>query len=74
MSWVTKIKTLVEKNDQPTDIVNIEELDSDDVPIRKRLAPGIAKRLKNIKGQAVGSSNAPSKSVRNKAIVDPTKR
>ncbi|XP_050895608.1 uncharacterized protein LOC127102254 [Lathyrus oleraceus] len=62
-----KDKNPVEKNDQPTDIVNIEELDSDDVPIGKRLAPGIAKRLKNIKGQAVGSSSAPSKSVRNKA-------
>lgn len=43
----------VEKNDQPTDIVNIEELDSDDVPIGHRLASGIAKRLKNRKGQAI---------------------
>ncbi|XP_050876094.1 uncharacterized protein LOC127079768 [Lathyrus oleraceus] len=60
--------------DQPTDIVNIEELASDDVPIGQILAPGIAKRLKNKKDQVVGSSNAPSKSVRNKASVGPTKR
>ncbi|XP_050914791.1 uncharacterized protein LOC127129696 [Lathyrus oleraceus] len=58
-----------EKNhtDQPTDIVNFEELDSDDIRIRKKLAPGIAKRLKNRKGQVVGSSNTPSKSARKKA-------
>ncbi|XP_050890997.1 uncharacterized protein LOC127096476 [Lathyrus oleraceus] len=60
--------------DQPTDIVNIEELDSDDVYIGKRLALGISKRLKNRKGQVVGSSNTPSKSVRNKTSVGPTKR
>ena len=66
-------KNLVEKNDQPTDIVNVEELDSDDVPIGQRLAPGIAKRLKKIKGQVVESSSTPSISVRNKASVGPTK-
>ncbi|KAI5399237.1 hypothetical protein KIW84_064569 [Lathyrus oleraceus] len=60
--------------DQPTDIVNIEELDSDDVPIGERLAPGITKRLKNKKGQVVGSSSAPSKSVWKNASVGPTKR
>ncbi|XP_050915846.1 uncharacterized protein LOC127130940 [Lathyrus oleraceus] len=65
------IKNLI---DQPIDIVNIEDLDSDDVPIGKRLAYGIAKRLKNRKGQVVGSSNAPSKSVIKKANVGPTKR
>lgn len=60
--------------DQPTDIFNIEELDSDDVPTRKILAPDIAKRLKNRKGQVVGSSNTPSKSVRKKASVGPIER
>ncbi|XP_050901687.1 uncharacterized protein LOC127108275 [Lathyrus oleraceus] len=35
---------------------------------------GIAKRLKNRKGQVVGSSNIPSKSVRKKANVGPTER
>lgn len=60
--------------DQPTGIVNIEELDSDDVHIGKRLAPGISKRLKNRKGQAVGSSNPPFKSVKNKASVGSIKR
>ncbi|XP_050914639.1 uncharacterized protein LOC127129517 [Lathyrus oleraceus] len=60
--------------DQPNDIVNIEELDSDYVPIGKRLSPGIAKRLKNKKGQVVWSSSTPSKSFRKKANVGPTKR
>lgn len=41
-----KDKNPVEKNDQPTDIVNVEELDFDDVPIVQRLAPGITKSLK----------------------------
>ena len=31
----------VEKKDQPTDIVYIEDLDSDDVPISQRLDPGV---------------------------------
>ncbi|XP_050887278.1 uncharacterized protein LOC127092446 [Lathyrus oleraceus] len=65
-----KDKNLV---DQPTYIINIEELDSDDVSIGQRLAPGIAKRLKNRKDQAVGSSNTPSKFVRKKDNVGPTK-
>ncbi|XP_050920391.1 uncharacterized protein LOC127138028 [Lathyrus oleraceus] len=60
--------------DQSTNIVNIEGLDSDDIPIGQRLALGIAKRLRNRKGQVVGSSRTPSKSVRNKASVGPTKR
>lgn len=49
-------------------------MDSDDVPIKQSLAPSIAKRLKNRKGQVVGSSSTPSKSVRKKASVGPTKR
>lgn len=40
----------IEKKDQPTNIVNIEDLDSGDVPIGQRLAPGTTKRLKNRKG------------------------
>lgn len=60
--------------DQPTDIVNIEELDSDDIPIGQRLAPGISKRLNSWKGQVVGSSSTPSKYVRKKANVGPTIR
>ncbi|XP_050876108.1 uncharacterized protein LOC127079783 [Lathyrus oleraceus] len=50
------------------------DLDSDDITIGQRLAPGIAKRLKNRKCQAIGSSNTPSKSVRKRASVSPTKR
>lgn len=68
-----KDKNPVEKNDQPTNIVNVEELDSGDVPIGQRLTPGIAKRLKNKKGQVVESSSTPSKSFRNKASLSPTK-
>lgn len=40
-----------EKNDQSTDIVNVDDLNSDDEPIGKTLASGIAKRLKNRKGK-----------------------
>ncbi|KAI5387431.1 hypothetical protein KIW84_073529 [Lathyrus oleraceus] len=69
-----KDKNPVEKNDQLTDIFNVDELDYDDVHIGKRIAHGIAKRLKNRKGQVVGSSSTPSYSVRNKANVGPTKR
>lgn len=60
--------------DQPTNIVNIQELDSDDALIGKRLAHSIAKRLNNRKDQVVGSSNTPFKSVRKKVNVGPTKR
>lgn len=38
------------------------------------MAPGITKRLKNRKGQAVGSSSTPTKFVRKKASVGPTKK
>ncbi|XP_050897684.1 uncharacterized protein LOC127104541 [Lathyrus oleraceus] len=66
-----KDKIPIEKNDQPTNIVNIVELDSDDVPIGRRLAPGISKRLKNKKGQVIESSSIPSKFSRKVASVGP---
>ncbi|XP_050877203.1 uncharacterized protein LOC127080963 [Lathyrus oleraceus] len=69
-----KHENSVEKKDQSTDIVNIEDLDSDDVPIGQRLAPGITKRLKNKKGQFVESFSTPSKSLRKRASVGPIKR
>ena len=69
-----KDENFVEKKDQPTDIVNIEDLNSDDVPIGQRLAPRIAKRLKNKKGQDIESSSTPFKSLRKIASVGPTKR
>ncbi|XP_050919536.1 uncharacterized protein LOC127137090 [Lathyrus oleraceus] len=62
-----KDENTVEKKDQSIDIVNIEDLDSDDVPIGQRLAPGIDKRSKNRKGQAIESSNMPFKSLRKRA-------
>lgn len=49
-------------------------MDSDVIPIGQRLAPRIAKRLKNIKGQATESSSTPSKYLRKRANVGPTKR
>ncbi|XP_050896340.1 uncharacterized protein LOC127103096 [Lathyrus oleraceus] len=69
-----KDENSVEKKDQSTDIVNIEDLDSDDVPICQSLALGIAKKLKNKKGQDIESSNMPSKSLRKRASVVHTKR
>ncbi|KAI5429852.1 hypothetical protein KIW84_034438 [Lathyrus oleraceus] len=69
-----KDENSIEKKDQPTDIVNIEDLDSDDVPIGQRLAPGIAKRLNNRKGQVIESSSTPSKSIRKRTNIGPMKR
>ncbi|XP_050902649.1 uncharacterized protein LOC127114961 [Lathyrus oleraceus] len=69
-----KDENSIEEKDQSNDIVNIKDLDSDDVPIGQRLAPGIAKGLKNRKGQAIESSSTPSKSPRKRASVGPTKR
>ncbi|XP_050876887.1 uncharacterized protein LOC127080617 [Lathyrus oleraceus] len=64
----------IDKNDQSTNIVNIEDLDSNHVPIGQRLAPRIAKMLKNKKGQAIESSSTPCKSLRRRTSVGPTKR
>ncbi|KAI5397160.1 hypothetical protein KIW84_063112 [Lathyrus oleraceus] len=69
-----KDENTVKKKDQSTDIVNIEDMDFDDVPIGQRLTPGITKRLKNRKGQAIESSSTHSKSLRKRASVGPTKR
>ncbi|XP_050919429.1 uncharacterized protein LOC127136972 [Lathyrus oleraceus] len=68
-----KEENSIEKKDQYIDIVNIDDLDSDDETIGKRLAPGIAKRLKNIKGKAIESSSTPLKSLRRRTSVGPTK-
>ena len=69
-----KDENSIEKKDQSTVIVNVKDMDSDDVLINQRLAPGIAKRLKNRKGQAIESSYTPSKSLRKRASVGPKKR
>lgn len=69
-----KDENSVEKKDQSTAIVNLEDLDSDDVLIVQRLASGIAKILKNRKGQPIESSSTPSKSLRKRASVSTTKR
>ncbi|XP_050909888.1 uncharacterized protein LOC127123731 [Lathyrus oleraceus] len=63
-----------EKKYQSTNIVNIEDLDSDYMPIGQGLASIITKRLKNRKGQDIESSSRPSKSLRNRTSVGPTKR
>lgn len=54
-------------------IVNIDELNSDEEPITKNLAPGIAKRLKNRRGKVMMNEGTPYKTTKNKAIVGPTK-
>ncbi|XP_050897710.1 uncharacterized protein LOC127104572 [Lathyrus oleraceus] len=69
-----KDENSIEKKDQSTDIVNIEDLDSGDVPIGQRLPLGITKRLKNRKGQAIESSNTPSKYLKKRASVGPINR
>lgn len=63
----------IEKKDQSTYIISIDDLNSDDEPIGKRLASGLAKRLKNIKGKGVESCSTHSKSLRRRTSVDPTK-
>lgn len=61
-----KEENLGVKKGQYIDIVNIDDLDSDDEPIGKRLTPGIAKGLKNRKGKDIESTSkslkAPKKS------------
>ncbi|XP_050916171.1 uncharacterized protein LOC127131285 [Lathyrus oleraceus] len=68
-----KEENYVERKDQSTNIMNIDDLDSDDEPIGKRLAPGIAKMLKNKKGKAVESSSTSSKSLSRITSVGTTK-
>lgn len=48
-------------------------MNSDDEPIGKILAPGIAKRLKNKKGKYVESSSKPYKFLKRSTSVGPTK-
>ncbi|XP_050909125.1 uncharacterized protein LOC127122893 [Lathyrus oleraceus] len=69
-----KEENSIEIKDQSTNIVNIDDLDFDNVLIRQRLALGIAKRLKNRKGKSVEPSNRPSKSLKRRTSVGPTKR
>lgn len=66
-----KEENSVEKKDQSTNIVNLNDLDSDDEPIGKRLAPGITKRLKKRKGNAIESSSTPSKSLKRRTSFGP---
>lgn len=53
--------------------MNIDDLNSNDDPVGKRLAPGIAKRLKRRNGKVVESSSKPSKSLKRSTSVGPTK-
>lgn len=68
-----KKENSTKKKDQSTNIVNIDDLDSDDVAIGQILDLRIAKRLKNRKGKAVESSGMPSKYIRRRTSVGPTK-
>lgn len=56
-----------------TDIVNVDNLDSDDEPIGNNLAPSIDKRLNNRKGKVVVSSSKPSKASKKSVSVGPVK-
>lgn len=68
-----KEENSIEKKDQSIDIVNIDDLKLNDEPISKILALEIAKRLKNRKGKAIESSSTPSKYLRRRTCVGPTK-
>lgn len=61
------------KKYQSIDIVNVDYLDYDDEPIEKKLALGIAKRLKNIKGEVVVSVSKSSKASKKSFGVGPAK-
>lgn len=61
------------KKDQSIDIVNIDDMDSDDEPIGKILALGVAKRLKSRKGKVVESTRKPPKAPKNSISVGPAK-
>ncbi|XP_050889545.1 uncharacterized protein LOC127094811 [Lathyrus oleraceus] len=61
------------KKDQSTSIINIDDQDSDDEPIGKRMAPGMAKRLKSRKGKVVESTSKPPKAPKKSKSVGPTK-
>ena len=62
------------KKDQSTDMLNVDGLDSDDESIRKKLAPGIVKRLRNRKGKAVVSISKLSKASKKNTKVGHDKR
>ncbi|XP_050896386.1 uncharacterized protein LOC127103151 [Lathyrus oleraceus] len=62
------------KKDQSTYIVNVEDLDSDDESIGKRLAIGVAKRLKSRKGKVVKSISKYPKAPNKSTSVGPAKR
>jgi len=55
-------------------IVNVEDMDSDDEPIGRRLTQGIEKRLKNRKGKAILTESQPSKATKKGVVVGPAKR
>lgn len=61
------------KKDKYINIVNVDDLNSDDEPIEKRLAPSIAKRLRNRTGKDVASTSKPSKAPKKSFVVIPAK-
>lgn len=61
------------KKDQSIDIVNVDDLDSDDDPIGKRLAPGTDKRLKSRKGKILESTSKSPKAPKKSTSVGPAK-
>lgn len=61
------------KRDKSINIVNVDDLDSDDEPIGKILAQIIAKRLRNTIGKDVASASRPSKAPKKSVVVGPAK-
>lgn len=57
------------KKDKSNNIVNVDYLDSDDEPIGKKLAPSIAKRLRNRTWMGVASANKPFKATKKSVVV-----
>ncbi|XP_050896553.1 uncharacterized protein LOC127103331 [Lathyrus oleraceus] len=60
------------KKDQSTNFVNVDDLDSDDEPIGRRLAPEITKRLKSRKWKFVESTSKSPKAPKKSTSVNPS--
>ncbi|XP_050915165.1 uncharacterized protein LOC127130144 [Lathyrus oleraceus] len=61
------------KKDQSTDIVNVDDPDSNDEPTGKRLTLRITKRLKSRKGKVVESTRKPTKAPKKSTSVGSAK-
>ena len=70
---VETIELMAPEFAQETEFIDLEDVDSDEEPITKKLAPGIAKRLKNKKGKVVMTRSTHVKTAAQKSTpVTPT--